>query len=312
MKEKLNHRLARVTLRQLRAFRALLRTGTTKGAAEALHVTPPAITLQLRELEALVGLPLIERRPKGIEPTAAGAELRDAALRIETLLADTADLIESLEGLGSGKVAIGVISTAKYYAPKAIAAFSRENPGINISLKVGNREETIRSLAGYDFDFAIMGRPPGGFAVDQTAIGDHPHIIIAPPGHDLAGRQRLLLRDLAGETFLLREPGSGTRTVLQELFEANQMPLENGMEVGTNETIKQAVIAGLGIALISAHTVAVEIAEERLVLLDVENLPIMRTWYLVKRTDKRLLPAAQAMWTFLSTHAKNFLPSPLS
>lgn len=308
MKEKLNHRLSRVTLRQLRAFRALLRTGTTKGAAQALHVTPPAITLQLRELEGLVGVPLIERRPAGVTPTAAGAEILEAAVRIETLLADTSDLIENLEGLGGGKVAVGVISTAKYYAPKAIAAFARQHPGVDISLKVGNRAETIRSLEGYDFDFAIMGRPPGGFAVDQTAIGDHPHVIIAPPDHALA-RRHLSLEDLAGETFLLREPGSGTRSVLQELFENQRSPLIDGMEIGSNETIKQAVIAGLGIALISAHTVAIEVAEGRLAVLDVAGLPVMRTWYLVKRADKRLLPAAEAMWAFLSVKAKDFLPT---
>lgn len=308
MKEKLNHLLGRVTLRQLRAFTALLRTGSTKGAAEALLVTPPAITLQLRELEAAVGMPLIERRPDGIEPTAAGAEILDAATRIDTLLADTADLIQTFRGLEGGKVAVGVISTAKYFAPKAIAAFSREHPGIDISLKVGNRQETIRSLAGYDFDLAIMGRPPGDFAVDQAAIGDHPHVIIAPPEHRLAERTSITLGQLADETFLLREPGSGTRTVLQELFKKGPSTLDRGMEIGSNETIKQAVIAGLGIALISAHTVAVEVADGRLAMLDVEGLPIMRTWYLVKRSEKRLLPAAEAMWTFLAAHATEFLP----
>ncbi|MEZ5932015.1 MAG: LysR family transcriptional regulator [Alphaproteobacteria bacterium] len=308
MKEKLNHRLARVTLRQLRALQAVLRTGTTKGAAEALHVTPPAITLQLRELEGLVGVPLLERRPDGVQPTAAGAEIQEAATRIETLLADTADMIETLRGLEGGKVAVGVISTAKYFAPMAIAAFAREHPEIDLSLKIGNREETIRSLQGYEFDFAIMGRPPSGFAVDAAPIGDHPHVIIAPPHHALAGSRHLALQDLVGETFLLREPGSGTRSVLEELFAAEPAALASGMEIGSNETIKQAVIAGLGIALISAHTVAAELAEGRLILLDVEGLPVVRTWYLVKRADKRLLPAADAMWRFLSAQARAFLP----
>lgn len=308
MKEKLNHALGRVTLRQLRAFTALLKTGSTKGAAEALHVTPPAITLQLRELEALVGIPLSERHRDSIEPTAAGAEILDTATRIDTLLKDTADMIQALRGLEGGKVAVGVISTAKYFAPKAIAAFARDHPAIDIALKVGNRQETIRSLAGYEFDFAIMGRPPGDFSVDQAAIGDHPHIIIAPPDHRLVGQRDIGLDDLAEETFLLRERGSGTRSVLQELLKDSPSVLERGMEVGSNETIKQAVIAGLGIALISGHTTAAEIADGRLAVLDVESLPVMRTWYLVKRSDKRLSPAADAMWTFLSANARAFLP----
>lgn len=312
MKEKLNHRLARVTLRQLRAFRALLHAGTTKGAAEALHVTPPAITLQMRELEALVGAPLIERRPQGVETTAVGAELLEAATRIEALLADTADMIEQLRGLEGGRVAVGVISTAKYFAPKALAAFSREHPGIEMQLAIGNREETIEGLASFDLDLAIMGRPPRGFAVEQTEIGDHPHVIIASPDHVLAGRCRIALRDLTGETFLLREPGSGTRTVFEELLSSAGMDRATGMEIGSNETIKQAVIAGLGIALISAHTCSAEIADGRLAVLDVEGLPVRRRWFIVKRTDKRLLPAAEAMWTFLADHVQDFLPPPIA
>ena len=250
-----------------------------------------------------------ERRPDGIQPTAAGAEILDAARRIDTLLADTADLIQSLQGLEGGKVSIGVISTAKYFAPKAIARFAKEHPDIDIGLKVGNRKETIRALAAYDFDFAIMGRPPGDFAVDHSAIGDHPHVIIAPPDHELAGRKGIGLGALEGETFLLRERGSGTRMVLEELLSKTPSMLQGGMEVGSNETIKQAVIAGLGIALISAHTIAAEVADGRIAVLDVETLPVMRTWYLVKRSDKRLSPAAEAMWTFLSARATDFLPS---
>ncbi len=308
MKEKLNHRLSRVTRRQLRAFAALMRTGTTKGAAEALHVTPPAITLQLRELEGLVGVPLIERRPDGVAPTAAGAEILEATIRIETLLADTADLIETLCGLEGGKVTVGVISTAKYFAPKAIAAFAKEHPGIELSLKVGNRAETIQALANYDFDLAIMGRPPDGFAVDHTPIAKHPHVIIAPPDHPLVGQKQLTLSDLSDETFLLREPGSGTRMLFQDLLEKAGFDPGVGMEIGSNETIKQAVIAGLGIAMISGHTVAAEVADGRIAVLDIEPLPVIRTWFLVKRSDKRMLPAAEAMWEFLATHFNEFLP----
>ncbi len=310
MKEKLNHRLARTTLRQLRALAALLKSGSTKGAAEALHVTPPAITLQLRELEAAVEAPLIERRPDGVRPTALGAELQGAIERIEAILAETAEAIEALNGLEGGTVAVGVISTAKYFAPKALAAFARKHPGIEMRLAIGNREETIEGLASFELDLAIMGRPPRDFAVEQTEIGEHPHVIIAPPDHALAGRRGIALRNLARETFLLREPGSGTRAVLEELFSNAGLDLDVGMEIGSNETIKQAVIAGLGIALISAHTSSAEITDGRLAVLDVEGLPVRRRWFIVRRADKRLLPAAEAMWTFLAGQARDFLPPP--
>lgn len=308
MKEKLNHVLSRVTLRQLRALAALVRTGSTKGAAAALNVTPPAITLQLRELESIVGLPLIERRPDGIVTTAAGAGMLDMALHIDARLADTADLIETLRGVDGGKITVGVISTAKYFVPQAIAAFARQHPNVDIGLKVGNREETIRSLAEFDLDLVIMGRPPEGFPVDKTPIGDHPHVMIAPLDHPLAGRTELCLADLKDQKFLLREPGSGTRILFQKLMEETGFDPRLGMEMGSNETIKQAVIAGLGIAVISAHTIGAEVADGRLAVLDIETLPVMRKWFLVKRSDKRLLPAAEAIWTFLAAHIQDFLP----
>jgi LysR family transcriptional regulator for metE and metH len=308
MKEKLNHALSRVTLRQLRALTALVRTGSTKGAAAALHVTPPAITLQLRELESVVGLPLIERRPDGIMPTAAGAGMLDAALHIDARLADTADLIQTLRGVDGGKVAVGVISTAKYFVPQAIAAFAKQHANVDIGLKIGNREETIRSLQEFDLDLAIMGRPPDGFPVDKTPIGDHPHVMIAPPDHPLAGRTGLRLKDLSNEKFLLREPGSGTRILFQKIIEDAGFYPHLGMEMGSNETIKQAVIAGLGIAVISGHTIGAEVDDGRLAILDIEPLPVMRTWFLVKRSDKKLLPAAEAIWTFLATNSQDFLP----
>lgn len=309
MKEKLNHCLSRTTLRQLRAFAALIRSGSTKGAAQALHVTPPAITLQLRELEAAAGgLPLLERRPSGVYPTALGGEILEATERIEAILTDTAEIIEALKGLESGSVAVGVISTAKYFAPKALAAFSRDHPGIDMRITVGNRQDTIKALAGYDLDLAVMGRPPKEVAVDKAEIGDHPHVIIASPDHHLIGRSQVKLAELAGETFLLREPGSGTRSLIEDLFSKAGIDLSTGMEIGSNETIKQAVIAGLGIALISAHTIAAEVADGRLAVLDVKHLPIMRTWFLVKRADKRLSPAADALWTFLAANVQTFLP----
>lgn len=308
MKEKLNHEFRRATLRQLRALAAVVRIGTTKGAAEALNVTPPAITLQMQQLEAIVGLPLIERTTRGVQPTQAGEEMLGAIHRIEALLADSAEAVQVLRGLEGGRVVVGVISTAKYFAPRALATFAQQHPGVEMRLAVGNRQETIAGLAGFDLDFAVMGRPPQDFEVEQAVIGDHPHVIIASRDHPLATRRKLSLGEIAHERFLLREPGSGTRSLVQRLFDDADLSFNVGMEIGSNETIKQAVMAGLGIALISAHTTAAEVGDHRLAVLDVMGLPIVRQWFVVKHHEKRLLPAAQKLWDYLASSAKDFLP----
>jgi LysR family transcriptional regulator for metE and metH len=310
VKESLNRWRRAVTLRQLRALVAVVREGSVSGAAEATHVTPPAVSLQLRQLEDLVGVPLLERLPKGLRPTEAGQEVLAAASRIERALDEAGEAIALLRDGGAGRIALGVISTAKYFAPRAVAAFKRLHPRIEIRLMIGNREAMLAALEGYELDLAITGRPPEAFEVERAVIGDHPHVVIAPPDSPLARRRGLGLADLVAETFLLREPGSGTRVLLQALFRDAGLAVPPGMEIGSNETIKQAVIAGLGVALISAHTIAHEVEEGRLAILDVEGLPVVRQWFVVNRRDKRLLPAAVALRDFLAREGQRYLPTP--
>ncbi|MDH3662853.1 MAG: LysR substrate-binding domain-containing protein, partial [Alphaproteobacteria bacterium] len=256
-------------MRQLRALAGIMRHGSTKAAAEALNVTPPAITQQLQQLEALAGLPLIERSHRAVQVTQAGQELLRTIDHIEALLSDCAEGLHLLQGGAGGQVNVGVISTAKYFAPQALASFAKSHPSVEMRLVVGNRQETIAGLQSFDLDLAIMGRPPQDFGVDTAIIGDHPHVIIAAPDHRLAKRRRISLADVNQETFLLREQGSGTRTLVSRMFDDAGIDLDATMEIGSNETIKQAVIAGLGIALISAHTIAAEIQDRRLITLDV-------------------------------------------
>lgn len=297
-----------VTLKQLRALAAVMRSGSFAGAAEILHVTPPAVTVQMRQLEEAAGLPLVERLPEGIRVTAAGREVLAAVERIELALEDCRQALDSLGTAGRGEVAVGVISTAKYFAPRALAAFLKRHPGLSLKLWIGNRREIIEALAAGRIDVAVMGRPPEDLAVRQTAIGAHPHVIIAAPDHPLAARAGLVPADLSGETFLLREQGSGTRILMERLFAAHGVQAEVGQEIGSNETIKQAVMAGLGLAFISAHTVAAELADGRLVTLDVAGLPILREWYVVHLADRRLLPAPLALAEFLAAEGNGFLP----
>ena len=237
-------------------------------------------------------------RKKWLKPTSI-------SVAIEACL----DRLDALKGIAGGRVAIGVVSTAKYFAPQAIAGFSRVHPAVEISLFVGNRAETIASVRSYDLDLAIMGRPPHDFAVQAEPIGDHPLVIIAHSGHALAGRQGLQRTDLVEEAFLVREDGSGTRTVFEEFMAGLVVRRPRfGIDAGSNETIKQAVMAGLGIALISGHTVAAEVADGRLAMLDVEGLPVRRRWFAVRRSDKVLGPAAHALWQFIVERGSTFLP----
>jgi LysR family transcriptional regulator, low CO2-responsive transcriptional regulator len=297
-----------LTLRQLRALATVQKTRSVTAAANQLHLTQPAVTLQLRNLQELAGLPLIQRTGDGMLLTDAGREVLTLCERVEAAIADCQTALEMITGKTAGRISIGAVSTAKYFVPFAISGFSRLHPNLDIDLTIGNRQEIGAALGGYELDFAIMGRPPVGIDMNVHLIGDHPHVIIAPTTHRLARKSRLTLADLAGETFLMREPGSGTRGLMENLFETAGVRPKIGMAMSSNETIKQAVIAGLGIAFISAHTVATELDERRLVTLDVNGLPVVRQWFVLSRKDKVLMPPAQAMLEFLSAKGSRFLP----
>ncbi|MBS7535693.1 LysR family transcriptional regulator [Ancylobacter sonchi] len=299
-----------VTLKQLRALAAVIDTGTVTAAARQLNVTPPAVTMQIQLLEEQLGLPLLDRAGERFQPSDAGREVLAAVARIERALADCGASLDAMKGLDAGRVCVGIVSTAKYFAPNALGVFARAHPGIDVALVVGNREDIIAALRGDVIDVAIMGRPPLDIEVDKTLIGPHPHVMIAPIDHPLLGR-RIAPDLLAGSTFLVREPGSGTRTLMERFFQDAGVVPKIGMEIGSNETIKQAVMAGLGLSFISAHTIAAEVADGRLAVLDVEGMPVVRQWFVVKRSAKRLTPPAAALNEFLSDRGSEFLPKPI-
>lgn len=297
-----------LTLKQLRALKAVADTGSVTAAARLLSVTPPAVTAQIQLLERMAGMPVVERGGQVIRPTAAGLEFLAAEARVEAAIGDCAAALAALKGERTGSVAVGVISTAKYFVPLALGAFARANPGVELKLVVGNRAEIVAGLADLSLDVAVMGRPPEHLDVEALAIGDHPHVVIVRPDHPLAGHHRVPVSALAHESFLLREDGSGTRALNERLFEQMGVRPRIALVIGSNETIKQAVIAGLGISLISAHTVGAEIADGRLAVLDVEGMPIVRQWFVVTMRGKRLLPAAARLHDFLRSEVRRFLP----
>jgi molybdate transport repressor ModE-like protein len=300
--------LHNLTLRQLRALGILANSGSVTAAANKLNLTQPAVTLQLRNLQDIAGLPLLQRTSDGMVLTAAGQEVLALYERIEAAISACATSLDMIAGKTGGRVSLGAVSTAKYFVPFAMAAFSKIHPKIEISLSIGNRQELRQALRSYELDIAIMGHPPPDIDVERHLIGDHPHIIVAPKRHWLAEDFGLAAADLSHETFLTRELGSGTRMLMEQLFEVNDVQPTIGMVMSSNETIKQAVIAGLGIAFISAHTVATEIEDGRLIMLDVAGLPVVRQWYVVRRQDKVLLPPAQAMLDFLAAEGAKYLP----
>lgn len=312
MKDLLKGSMAKtMTLKQLRVIAAIAKTGKITGAANDLGVTPPAVALQLRLLEDNAGLALFDRSHTGLRPTDAGVFMMEIERRIAATLEECDEGLRQLKGLGRGRISVALVSTSKYFAPRALAAFAHANPNIEFELLVGNRDETIRALTEFRADIAIMGRPPTRIKLEQQVIGDHPHVIIARPDHPLASRRHLTLRALMDDVFLLRELGSGTRILADKLFAKSDVEPRVGMECGSNETIKQAVMAGLGVALISAHTIAAEVAEGRLAVLSVRGLPIIRKWYVLHMKAKRLLPASRALWTFLAKDGARYLPDAL-
>lgn len=297
-----------VTLKQLRMVAAAAAGRSFAAAAEALHVTPPAVTAQMKLLEEEVGLALFERDPTGLVPTAAGQEILDAARRIERVLHDARETIDAMRSPDGGRVTVGVVSTAKYFAPRLLAAFAREHPRVELELVVGNRSDVVARFEAGDFDLSIMGRPPETVALESAPIGEHPHVVVAAPDDPLVTAGRLAPERLADRTFLVREAGSGTRTLMESFLARAGIAPRIGMEIGSNETIKQAVMAGLGLTFISAHTVAAEIEDRRLAVLDVEGLPMWRRWYVVRLARKRPLPASRALIDFVTARGAEFLP----
>jgi DNA-binding transcriptional LysR family regulator len=289
-----------LTLRQLRIFEAAARHLHFGRAAREMHLTQPAVSLQLKQLEEHVGLPLFEQMGRRMHLTHAGEELLRHSRVVLRQLREAEEAINALKGTGGGELHIAVTSTAKYFAPKLLAEFRRLHPEVKVRLVVNNREAVVRELSDNTIDLAVMGRAPRGLDTIALPFAKHPLVVIAAPEHPLARRRRLELADLAGESFLIRERGSGTRTAMERMFtERRFAPLET-MEMSSNETIKQAVMAGMGMSFLSLHTVGLELATGKLAVLRVAGTPVMRDWYVIHRERKRLSPAAEAFKDFLA------------
>ena len=303
-------RLEAITLKQLRALRAVAEYGSITAAAEILSLTPPAVHTQLRTLEQNLDCTLLDRSSSGgAQLTNEGRAVLDADITIESALEICSRKLKAYKEGRSGLVLLGVVSTGKYYAPRLVAQLRDAFPNIEVSLKVSNRDGIVTALQQRTVELAIMGRPTRTPAVHAEPIGEHPHVMIAPPDHPLAGSRGIAPQALLDETFIAREQGSGTRILMTRYLDriGRGTPYRL-IEMDSNETIKQAVMAGLGIAMISQHTVTDELRSGRLVALNADTLPIRRQWYLLHRSDLDLSPTLRSVFGFISDQKGAFLP----
>ena len=288
-----------LTLRQLKIFEAVARHLSFSRAADELHLTQPAVSMQVRSLEEAAGLPLTEQVGKRVFLTEAGTELARHARVIARQLRETEEALMAMKGLRGGRLNIGVVSTAKYFAPRLLTAFRQLHPEVELRLGVHNRGEIVRQLADNDIDLAIMGRPPQELETVSEPFAENPLVFVAAPDHALAKARRIPPKQLAQESFLLREPGSGTRAAMERFLAENGVVPQRTVEMTSNETIKQAVMAGMGVSFISERTIVLELATGHIVRLDVAGTPLRRHWFVVHRAEKRLLPVAEAFRQFL-------------
>ncbi len=297
-----------VTFRQLRVFAEVARHLSFARAAQVLHLTPPAVTMQVKELESQVGLPLFERQGRAVALTTTGEYFLVYAKRLLATLKDAEDAMARFRKLETGLLTIGMVSTAQYFLPSLLARFRDEHPGVDIRLRVtSNREALLELLRAGDVDLAVMGRPPSELATRAEPFAAHPLVFVAPAHHPLNAIDRPTARMLEAFPLVVRETGSGTRAAMEHFLRGSRIAPPITMEMSSNETIKQAVIAGMGLGFLSLHTVGLEVRSGLLHVLTIEGTPVMRTWNLVHLLAKILSPAAEAFRYFVLEEAEAFL-----
>lgn len=297
-----------VTFRQLRLFLALAETGSVSGAARAMHVTQPTVSMQLREISEAVGLPLYEVVARRVHLTQAGLELARTARRMATEWEAFGQTIDGLKGLTRGRLQVAVVSTAKYFIPRLLGHFCSQHPEVDISLEVLNRDGVVGRLRENLDDLYIMSRPPAELDLEDQVFLPNPLVLISSVTHPLARKRGLKLQDLRGLRFILREQGSGTRLATDAHFRKQRYTPDLRLELGSNEAVREAVAGGLGLAVISVHALATKPATQGVAVLDVQGFPIASQWHIVYPKGKRLSPIAEVFRQQLVAQAGQLLP----
>ncbi len=299
-----------VTIRQLQVFVCAARHLSFARAAEELHLTQPAISMQVKELEAAVGLPLFDRSGRRIALSTPGEYFLVHARRMLGALKDAADAMARMKGVESGRLTVGIVSTAKYFVPRLLAEFRRAHPAVELRLEVGNRQALVAQLLSNEVDLAIMGTPPRELDTRAEPFATNPLVMIAAPEHPLARLSQVPVAALSDLVFLVREPGSGTRASMEIFLKERRIQPATQVEMPSNETIKQAVMADMGVSILSIHTIGLELAAGVIRMLEVEGLPLLRRWHVVNMRAKLLSPAAEAFRYFILEKAQEVLQKP--
>lgn len=287
------------TLRQLEVFEAIARLGSFTRAAEELFLTQPTVSMQIKKLTDAVGLPLFEQIGKKIYLTDAGRELQQTCGGIFEHFSRFEMAIADMKGLKKGTIRIAVVTTAKYFAPRLLGPFCQMYSGVDVALKVSNRERMLERLANNQDDLYILGQPPSDADVVSEPFLENLLVVLAPVNHPLAGKKKISMGRLAEEPFLVREPGSGTRAAVEKLFASKGVSPNVRMELGSNEAIKQAIVGGLGVSVLSRHTLSLDAPMKHIAILNVEGFPIRRHWYVAYPRGKKLSVIAQAFLEYL-------------
>lgn len=295
------------TLRQLQVFEAIYRLGSFTRAAEELFLTQPTVSMQIRKLTDVIGLPLFEHVGRRVEPTEAGTELYDACRKLFDTLANLEMKVADLKGLRRGRLRISVVTTAKYLAPEMLGEFSSLYPGIDLVLKVTNRHNIIERMHANEDDLYIMGQAPKDeLDVEANVFSPNPLVVMAPRDHHLVGKKNITLEELSREPYIVREPGSGVRDTTFRTFGDKGLRPNIRMELGSNEAIKHAVAGGLGISVLSLYTLALEGTDGPVAILDVEGFPILRNWYIMHPKNKELSLVAKTFLSFAIEYQSKF------
>jgi len=296
-----------LTLRQLQCFSAVARNLSFTRAAEALHLTQPAVSMQIRQLEQQTGIAITEQIGKQIYLTEAGEEVFRYAKSILQQVDEMDDVLNKMKGLAGGHLKIAAISSANYFAPKLLGVFHQRFPDVGVSMDVTRQQSVLKQVADNEVDMSIMGQPPEGMNVEAIPFMDNPLVIVAPPGHRLAKQKNIALKEMENEIFLTREAGSGTRGAMHRFFRQHKLKLTTGMEMGSLEGIKQSVQAELGVGLLPGGAIETELKLKKLVILNINGMPIKRHWYVVLHKGKRLSAAADAFKSLLVDEAEELL-----
>ena len=299
--------MRRYTLRQLDTFLEVARQLSVSRAAAALHVSQPAVSMQLRQLEEILGMPLYEQAGRRIRLTDAGHEVVQHAAAAAAQLKQMEDAMAARRGIRKGRVDLAMVSTAKYFVPMLLVLFRKKFPDIEITLQIHNRESIMELLMRNEVDLVIMGRPPDAIDCVASAFATNPLGVICAPEHPLSRRRNAPLSILNDQVFVVRENGSGTRHAMERLFAEHDIHPRMAMEMPSNETIKQAVMAGMGMSFLSLRTIRQELASGHLVLLDIAGLPIVRHWHITHLAARRLSPAAGAFKDFIVSEAASLI-----